>query len=445
MKDDSPSLFNELINAIQTNNGKLVSDLIARDVDIEENDNQALLLACQLGHDLIVELLIDADVDIHQNSNEALWLAIINHHTAITAILLANDADILDRNGDIWKEATKANTSPEELTTFVQLCIKSESDIDYETLLDNSLSQGNLRLADTLAASLPKESWLTATLIALDHGNGTIAKLFLDSGVDFDQDNEKSAEAYYMAWFKGCKSLLPQLYDSGAIISGALDEYIYASFVSVSSLDAEFLTELLKLSKFEIEVCESIADIAISNKFTRLAMETIKHLANHSISLSSIFYSAILRDAEELYPLLMELKADISFTPNDYDWLNDFVVSDSTDRDLLKYLLAHVGPHGMLEYDNLIDKAISDKDWPWVRFLVCFGEKPSVTYALDMTVSDLIETVENDKAYQFSVLLQAAELAGGWAARNVTQMYMEGVGVEQNKEQADHWRNVGWA
>lgn len=439
MKDDNQSLFDELINAIQTNNDKLVTDIIIQGVDVEKNGNQALHLACQLGHHVIVKLLIDADANLHQNNSEALWLAVTNRHAIVTATLLCKGADILDRNGSIWEEAIKPHT-PDQLSSLVGLGIEELSNIDFETQLDKALTQDDFLLAEVLASSLPKGSWPTATIIALDHGNKTIAKLFLDNGVDFDQDDEKSAEAYYLAWSKGCKSLLPQIYKSGATISGALEEYIYVGYVSKNSLDVEFLTELLQLSNFDIKVCEDVTSIAISNKFFNLATETIKHLANSSSSLSDIFHTAILRDAKELYPLFMTLKASISFTSSDLDWLNGFVISNSTDRNLLNYLLAHTGPNAMLEYSDLIDKAVEDSDWPWVKKLLCYGERPS--HALHMTIYNLVDTVEKDKAYQFSIFLEAAELAGGWAAANVAKMYMEGIGVEINIDKATHWHSV---
>jgi len=436
--DDTNTLFKKLIQAIRACDENTVATLIEHGVDVEQDGNKALILACQLGYTSIVKCLIEADANIHQNNNEALWLAVTHRHAAVTVVLMAQGADHMDREGAIWEEATKSFTSEDEFTALIDLGAEALSDMDWELQLDLALHGNNQVLADVLVEALPNEPGTYPVLIALDHGKLTLAKQFLDNGVDFQQDNERSAIAYYYAWINGCKSLLPQLFACGATTSGALYEYIYGSHLSISELDAEFLAEMLKISKFEKTTCEHAVEIAISNNFLDIAVDAICHLADFPASLESIFYSAFLHNAKELYPLLMSLKAVIRFSDDDISWLDDFIIN-CTDRTLISYLLAQVGPSSLLKVEKLLDKAIEEKDWEWVKYLVCLGVRPSLIYGFDMAVVALIDNIEHDRPYQFTTYLQVAEKGGGWAAKNVADRYLEGDGIEKNKQQAAYW------
>ncbi|MGI1988744.1 ankyrin repeat domain-containing protein [Shewanella glacialipiscicola] len=102
--DDTNTLFKKLIQAIRACDENTVATLIERGVDIEQDGNRALMVACQLGYTSIVKCLIEADANIHQNNNEALWLAVTHRHAAVTVVLMAQGADHMDREGVFGKK-----------------------------------------------------------------------------------------------------------------------------------------------------------------------------------------------------------------------------------------------------------------------------------------------------------------------------------------------------
>jgi hypothetical protein len=434
--EDKNALFKELIQAIQGCDENTVATLIERGVDIEQDGNSALKMACKLGYASIVQCLIGADANIHQNNNEALWLAVTHRHAAVTAVLMAERADYNDREGAIWEEATKPFSTEDEFSALIKLGIESLNHMEWAQELCNAFSQNNQLLANVLAQALPKNIYADAALVALEYGNLAMVKQFLDNGADFKQDDEQSAWAYYFSWEKGGKSLMPQLYACGATTSGALVSHIFGSNV-YSELGAEFLEEMLKISQYEKETCENVVSIAITNNFLGIASVAISYLAEFPDALESIFDAALSHDAEELYTQLMSLKAGIPFG-DDRSWLDCFI-SNCTDHTLISYLLAQVGPSLLLEEGKLLDKALEEKDWPWVKHLVCLGLRPSPSTDFNVEIAALIDNIKHDKPYQFAVYLQAAEKGGIWAAVQVADRYMKGDGIEQNKQLAAYW------
>jgi len=434
---DNNSLFNELLQAVRASDAKYIVTLIEQGVDIEEDRNRALMLACQLGNIQVVKILIGANANVGQNNNEALLIAVVNRHAAVTAILLAEGADHTARDGAIWEEATRPQGRTDGLTALTELDDDSLSDMDWVNLLDKALSQRNQLLAEVLVQALPKEEGAIAVVVALEHGNTSMAKQLLDCGVDFEQHDENSALAFYSAWTQGSKSLLPQLYACGATTSGALNDYIYRSNVSTNELDADFLSEMLKISEYDHLTCELIAQLTIP-KYLDTAAEAISHLSAHPVALKSIFTLALSNDAKALYQQLMELKAGISVSDDEMDWLEQLMISCS-DRELISYLLGQFGGERLQGCSELLDSAIDESDVSWAEHLICFGLRPSQAYNDNQEVTNQIENINGNTTYLFSVYLHAAERGGTWAALTVAGMYEAGNGTSKNRQQAIYW------
>lgn len=131
----SPVFF--LINVSAYGQLEIVKTLFRQGMDIETENNEALIRASQGGHCPLVEFLLSKGSDIHAQSDKAFFLACENGHLQMVKLLQSKGANIHAQNGQALIQASIYGH-----LNVVEFLI--ENGLDVHAQKDEALNQASL-------------------------------------------------------------------------------------------------------------------------------------------------------------------------------------------------------------------------------------------------------------------------------------------------------------
>lgn len=198
------SIERKFIHATLNCDFDAVKKYVSEEVDINcvnDEDKNALMLACENGYEEIVDFLIKAGADMQYESN---W-----GYTALTASLV--DSESL---GNINNQ-------------LITQLIESGVDVNAKTIKISPLmaacSNGNLEIVKKLIIAGAKVNWKTSKLgefpllYATYSGNSDLVKLLIENGAKVNWKDRWGNTALKVAKKEGYKIIEKILIDNGSI------------------------------------------------------------------------------------------------------------------------------------------------------------------------------------------------------------------------------------